>query len=301
MKESLNVALWQNKSEKKIVQDLASIAFEQREGSLAQRVNHLMISLDDFALLQNGLSWKTEIERTENAAYFKILRWLESDGTGYMLWVSPPSREYPEPRFVVYEPSFLAKENILSLDCWAICGKETKKECLDIASKIGNRPFDDSEELRSNPLSFKPQGLSWTTYLSEFFGEADVWQAIENGEVEKKKGELLIIAKQIVMAKQGEIQKNNTWWERIKVGAEIELLLEKKMGFRLQRVGSCGLSNLAMVEGQRAGVLSDLTQIVEFKTSNFVKECPYCHRQINRKMETGEKCLCGRRYPGPRS
>jgi hypothetical protein len=291
---ALDIRLWRDKSEEAIANDLASAADEQRQGSLTERVNVFTLTVDDFAKLQTGLSWKTESDRQENEAYFKILDWSQRNVSGFMLWISPSSAEYSESRFTVYQLSSTKEGK--TLHGWAICGEETEEECLKVAEQIRSKP---SDELRSNPFPFNPGNLRWTSFLSEFFGSPEIWQAIDSGSVEREKERIKAVAQKIAKEKIGIIRQSRTLKEAVVVGAMIEKAMEKRAGIVFQDKGSCGLSNSAVLEKINKPVQAYVqSNKRESKKGQYVKKCPFCHRKINSVIYPGYKCRCGQVYEG---
>lgn len=272
---AFNLALYSKGSKGRIVDDLASFAIEQRRAGLEERVNSLTISLGDFEELRNGLSWERKTYWAENAAYFKILNWVRENDEGFLLWISPANEMYSESRFVVYQIGFLSNGQKV-IHCWSICEENTAEECLEIVNKFQKTEmFDDPEVLRCNVFSFDPpEGIFWTQFLSRFFGDSKIWQAIEVGKSGELKRQALEAAKVVFEENQDQIFTSQTRREQIWVGAKMEGAMEGRLGIRIQPVGGCGVSNRALLAESGASLK---VNTIEGKDGRVIRYmCPIC-------------------------
>jgi len=302
---ALRVGSWRQKSQRAIVGDLASAAIEQRQAPLEERINPVLINFDDFKKLQQGLSWETSTSQMENAAYFKILQWAKHGEDGFLLWISPSSRQYPESRFVVYQ-LFFGADGKKALKIWSICERNSADECLEIANKLqvfstnAGVQFRNPEKLRAEVMVFKAIGsLSWDRFLARFFGSPEIWQAIASGQAEAMKQRTLVEAEEVVAKYFKAMQAGGNGLSQLQLGAAIESEMEKRLGIFWQRVGSCGWSNQAILEwmNKGKGVLTALAEKAE--GGRYVKKCPYCHFKIEKVINSGYRCpKCGRVYSG---
>lgn len=274
---ALDISHWQQKSREQIARELASANIEQGMASLGKRVTYTALPIEEFFSLP--LPWERAIDWQENAAYFKIRRWINQGGDGFLLWISPAEAGcYSESRFTVY---CLSQDQ---LEIWGICEDNfSQADCLAVAKKLGYQDGHDPRILRCTPIRFKPaKNQSWFDFLRPYFGTEEIWQEIASGRVKAVSADFEKKAAVVVEKTMAKIHGARSFEEKILVGATIEKLMETATGQRFQMMGSCGLSNQAAL----SQLLNQSPAKVEFKAGQKIYICPVCRVPV----KAGEKC-----------
>ncbi len=332
---ALNTQLWQPKlgespgqARERTQRDFASALIEQHGGKLEEGINPYFLILDSDGdlvdpdsgeKLENFLRRETRIDFWENKAFKRISEWARRNREGYLIWASPPSSEvgYTESRFIVMElisepekqKSYLEELKSIGIDieimggwqkvlfCRAIRGRQTEKDCLQIARQIAPfspeeiDTFENTDDLRATPIPFEPGfAMDWIDFLAQFIEPPEIWQAIRRGDDWRAKRKTTEIADQIVERNYPGILKATTELDFLLAGAQMEFEAAR-MGRPLQAVGSCGVSNIEALK--RQGIFNFLYSYFSLEKTF---PCPNCGMPIQRG--TSRCPYCGARNKG---
>ncbi|MBU4210875.1 hypothetical protein KKC08_02955 [Patescibacteria group bacterium] len=264
-------------------EDLTALMAENRAGvGLEERITPFEIRFGKDGMPNFELRWKTKADFAENEA-LSGMRDLAKEGWKHMLWISPPSGEigYKESRFVVAVVRSVGEEVVL--ECRGICGEQSTDECVKIARNLGLE-VSRAEELRNRPIPFVVGKGNWVDVLGRVIDMPEVWRTVkERGDVRdqaSKRG----LAEMVVGRMEARLagMRTDDCYERLKVGAEMERMLQQLGGVRLQSRGSCGMSNTEALSRLSSGGSFDMVFAIGLGGGEFSRsvdrtfDCPKC-------------------------
>lgn len=280
---ALNIGNWKNKDQSQIESDFASYLIENKRAPLEEKITYYELAVDqegklvsnEFGRILDLIEIQTEQDKKEYEASEKLEHWANETKDGQAIWISPPSKDYSESRFVIFEKK--GKQ----IGCRALCGKESAEDCLKIASLIGGSKQNNVEEVRSNIFPFEAKGGDWINYLEKIFGKSEVWDRIRKKDDLKEKVVTTKIASDIVEKYSRELNLiMNNFHYQLMLGALIEEEA-KKYGYYISPSGSCGISNIAAL-GMVGNI--DNSPFDNFFKGNWSQErffsCPKCGGKI---------------------
>lgn len=288
MKEriALDLGNWKNKSDPQKESDFAAYLIENKVAPLDERITYYELRVDhqghliseEFGRVSELIQVNSELDNKELQATLNLEIWASRKDSqkGLSLWISPPSCVYTDSRFVIFE------KNDDRIRCRAVCGKETKEECINIANKLSDKIYLDTEVLRSEIIEIKDEGIinNWIDSLEQVFGKSQVWDRIREGKDIEEKQITTKIASEIVNKYSRELRMVNNYYRQILLGAIIEHEA-KSYGYQINPSGSCGISNITAL-----GMGSDqsFTPFDSFFKGNWSTEkyfsCPRCQGKI---------------------
>lgn len=248
---ALDLAKWQDKDKTQIVADFASALIENREAPLEDRINTFSLAIGEIEKLAWGLRNETAQDKLENQAVSGLIDWAKRNESGTAIWISSPSEEYSESRFIIFT---LATEGGQKVVTWRpICGKQDKFFCLSISEQIAAfstidlPPLISTDDLRKTLIPFDPKPYpDWITLMEDLFGKSAIWEKIRNGDDIKERLATTKVAEEIIGKNIANISSVHTFREQLTVGARLEREAER-YGLRMQASGSCGISNIMAV------------------------------------------------------
>jgi hypothetical protein len=306
---SLDLSNWQSKTPEQISRDLTSALVEQKDGSFAERLfsGTLLIEKEKLVDPTYGplrLRNETSLDRLENMAVERIIK-LAQETPDFIVWISPPSKNYTESRFIIYFPK--KEGDSLQMDYITICSPHSLESCLFTAKQLltfssQNLPLiEDEDELRSTPIGVwvSPPYQNWLELMQDALPFPEIWEAIRKGKHIENVLEAQRVAQKLTEEFYPEII-TSSGLEEIRTGAKLELKAQK-YGFPLQLVGSCGMSNLAFLrEMERLTPFTFLHSLPSISESGkYVKNCGNCGKPIEAVIPKGFRCpSCGGIYQG---
>lgn len=233
--------------------NFAAFLLEHTDGPFHERVGHGRVSFSQLRSLAQSHEITTHKDILEQSAILTLIRWGENQNTkrgqadkrrGFALWASPPGDGYPEARFMIYEEpqgEWLTYHAIPS-DC-------SLEEMLHGVGMLTNSTLT-KDYLRANvfPLTPSPEE-HWAEALIRYFrlppGAVEI---IKRGKHIERKAEAKVVAHEILISHLQQFTSARTYADHLYLGATLEREAEMR-GFRLQYKGSCGISNLAALQG----------------------------------------------------
>ena len=271
---------------------------------LIDRKQKLLLDPDTGIPIIKLLRQKTRSDSLENYAFSEVQKWVfkdkaEDDDKKYLLWTSPPSKEfgYTEARFMVFRIGEEEGQEFLYFD--AGCGTQGPEECLEIANRLLSmfpEPFliQNDNELRIHPIPFNPPaGMHWTDFLASFITPAARWEIIKRGEHRQKKQERRIIAEKIVSRHFNQIQGCSQYGllKHILIGAQMEEEARRYYDITFQANGSHGSSNTEVLNKLDAGIFNSMySQASGQADSEKNSLCRKCHKEPAGTGGTCSKC-----------
>jgi hypothetical protein len=245
---ALDTYNWRGRTNHQIKSDLASYLIENRNAPLEKRTTYYELNVnnsgqlvsDEFGRVIDLINVRSLQDKKELEATIELEEWAGTKSEkNVALWISPPSGSYSESRFVIFE------KNEDKIKCRAICGKESAEECINIANKLGEIDFTDSESLRGSIIKISEElSHDWISSFEKVFGHSEVWDRIRNGKDIDEKKITTFIAEQIATKYAREIRLAENYYRQILLGAIIEEEA-RFQGYQINMSGSCGISNLA--------------------------------------------------------
>ncbi len=240
--------------------------------------------------------WETERDRQESEAGVKVRQALieQPEGTA-VVWLSPPAEGYPEGRISIGK--IVWENNVKEMHCYGIAAKFSKEKFLHLADEFGNDDKVNLEKLRSQVflLSSNDYEDPWQV-LKIKLPLGKIWIEIETKRAELRKEKYQRDAEIVVKS----IPDYMWSMSRIRMGAYLERGMER-MGHRINTVKSgCGGLNRDLISSSPMRVLNSPHGVVSTEKSDgvYVKECPYCHKKINKLIHPGYQCECGKVFKG---
>ncbi len=239
------------------------------------------------------------LERFHNHEVSKQIfsRFLETDQRLVGLWISPPDFEknQPEGRINVY----IGHEGGNGIDYFAIPVRQDEwgeNEYIQTAQKLSKKNFNNLDELRKTPLYLEiADSDDPVELLARHIGISDnVWRAIAAGRAKEEQARVSRKARGVIDRHFDRlISSNVSFGQRIRLAARFERELMQATGRTIDGFGSgCGASNNELLvnnfkidlgPGKEAGFHKE-------SIGTYVKECPYCHHQVNGYMKPGDHC-----------
>jgi hypothetical protein len=233
-------------------------------------------------------------------------RFLEADQRLLGLWISGPNpqKNQPEGRINVY----IGRQQGRGLDYFPIAIKKEdnwdEEKYLKTAQRFSQQEFKSIDDLKQTPL-YLPIGRDDNPLeiLAEYIDmPTKVWQAIASGRSREEMVKVRKKAKQVIDRHFDRLSAQVSYEEGIRRAARFERELMQATGRTIDGFGSgCGASNMQMLKINNFGLTVGQNGEVSFNkegTGTFVKECPYCHKQINAYICPGYTCECGKTFTG---
>lgn len=242
--------------------------------------------------IQKFIAARNLIEEREYQAFLKIQEWARDNGSGAILWISPPNHKsgYFCSKFTISE---LRKKNgEKQLHNTAILNFEDAQNCLEIARKIlPSLVVTDPEVLRATPIPITPpDGVIWTSFLEKHIPPRNAWIQIKNLEHETKKQKAREIAE-----KASRMVKENNKEKEIKIKVVLDSGEERdESSYSFSNFYSCPPGNSIFTPGS---VFLEYSRVFR-DIGKFVKKCGACGKEINKIIKLGYKCSCGGMYKG---
>jgi hypothetical protein len=225
-------------------------------------------------------------------------RFLETDQRLLGLWISGPNPDNNEPegRINVY----IGRKKDKGIDYFPISIEQEddwdEEKYLDTAQRFSQQEFEDISDLRETPL-YMPinKDDDPIEILAEYIDmPSRVWQAITNGRSREEMVKVRRKATRVIDQHFDRLAAKVPYEEGIRRAARFERDLMRATGRTIFGFGSgCGASNnellkinsfrLSVGSGQEASFQKEATGV-------YVKECPYCHYQINGYLKPGQEC-----------
>lgn len=248
---ALDVAKWRDKDKPQIVADFASALIENREAPLEDRINTFSLTFNELEELARGLRHETAQDELENQGVSGVVDWAKRNEFGKAIWISSPSEEYSESRFIIFSIASEGGQKIVTLR--PICGKQDKLFCLSISEQIAAfspvdlPPLTSVDDLRKTVIPFDPKPYpDWIAFMEDVFGKSAIWEKIRKGDDIKQRLAATKVAEEIIGNNIAYISSAHTPREQVAVGAMLEWEAER-YGIRIQTSGSCGISNVMVL------------------------------------------------------
>ena len=231
---------------------------EARNDSFVERVNPIAIPLKEFAKLvkpESNLSTDIATNRIYGWAINDIptkrtiRMWLDSlnptmeeilslmpplkedSPDSVIIWISPKGKVYKEVRINVYQTIIINGEKYLFF--WGIPSNHSDEKCLEFAQNLTGFKYKDAEDLRINPVAVK-FSETLESLLQRNIELPEVWEAIADGSIIEKTVKELRQGQEIVPEEVYQrMMAAETYWEKVRIGKEIELATRAKFQIEL--------------------------------------------------------------------
>lgn len=287
-----------------IALDLAALTVEAGKNSLQDRVWPFEYQLKGDKVVcpemgsqdvKNYFSIETDLDRQETKAGLKIRQALIDQPAGTsIVWLSPPNKTYSEGRITLGRISWQNNQKIMQ--CYGLAVNFTKKDFINLSQKLSQFDQPSPEiNLRSRVFVLPSESFNSWLFIKEVLPLGAIWQSIETKQAEIKKDKVIRDAKMVVSSMPVHLVCQNP----ISRGAYLERGMEA-LGHQLSG-SSCGLLNKDLVSLSPRRLLNSPHRLVSPESNKkgvYVKECPYCHKKINKIIFPGYKCQCGKAYQG---
>jgi hypothetical protein len=246
----------------------------------------------------------TDLERQETKAALKRRDYLlEKDGNFVVIWISP-SGPYPSGRLDVGISREI--DGLKALESYGININFTDRQYLTLGnnlSSLGENQIviEQKEDLRENVFlinlneSQDPYDL-----LEELIPLPNIWENIRNQKAKELKEKYEKQARKLAKKHIKRIKKASNI-ELFHIGATIEIEMQKMWNTDIEKEG-CGISNLRYLKEyvfNHQSINSRGNSHFSYsERGKFVKKCPYCGAVINKTIEPGYICSCGKEYKG---
>jgi len=257
----------------------------------------------------DGLRYETQPDVLEARAALKIRDFILSSVKDDFLivWISPPDEElgYSEGRI---EAGFGREENGLKVvQTYGLCTQFSLEEHLILARHFLSFSDDQqgisietADQLRETPIFINSTEIDFLDLASEIIPLPDVWEKIRNGEAEILQKRALEVAHQVAKEINWKLVERGEFWDRVKVGAFAERRMQELLGWGMRSSSGCGVLNseLSAFAHSHTHINAQGAISVETQKGAFVRKCPYCGTVINRVINAGYTCSCGKKYLG---
>ncbi|MGB6839290.1 MAG: hypothetical protein WBD86_01925 [Microgenomates group bacterium] len=312
--------LEEEEAKKQFAADLASLTQELANAS--ERINPFrLIETEEGKIIspefgqkdiEELLRWETKADILESQATLLIRNYiLDQEPPFIIVWISSPDEAlgYEEGRLVVGIGKNEGK--IKAVENYGICIDYSPEECLTLAEQLlpfsdqEYAPIESTEDLRVTPIFLRPdKNTPPLDFISKIIPLQDVWGKIASGETEKLKKKALKDAQEAAEKFIPEIRAVVNPREFIWLGAEAEEQMMQR-GWNMQTSNSsCGFLNshvLSNTDSSHLHIHIDghgKATVRKSEKGVFAKKCPYCGVSINKIINPGYKCSCGKEFRG---
>lgn len=245
------------------------------------------------------------LERFHNHSVSKEIfsRFLKADQRLICLWISGPEprKDRPEGRVNLY----IGHKKDQGLDYFPISITDWDEDkYISTANDVSQegQNFETVDQVRQTPLFLEiSEEDNPIVILAEYIDvPSKVWQAIISGQAKADQRELRQKVEPVIDRYAEQLSRPTVnYGQRIRLGARFERELMQAAGRTIYGLGSgCGASNNELLIRNFKPHPGE--KMVYQKESNgvYVKECPYCHKQINSYISLGYTCECGKTFKG---
>lgn len=249
-------------------------------------------------------SQDSDLDRKETRAGLAFRDALLTEPVGTLaIWISPPGGplDYKEGRVVVGVSKF--RDNMKILEAYGFPIFFNRDDCLLIAWRLAEfsqyeYALANVETLRENVLIITNPGANPWNLLRDIIPAEEIWASIESGKAQREMEKVLSEAQKATQQVLAQILTARSHLDLIRVGAQVEMLMEATRGALSP---SCGTLNKDLLAYTQINVRlsNDGSVISAIKDSGkYIKKCPYCQTAIERVIEPGFHCSCGQVYEG---
>jgi len=247
--------------------------------------------------ISNYFSVETSLDRQETRAGLKLRQALISQpGGSTVVWLSPPNQKYSEGRITVGMIDW--QNNLKVMHCYGIVVDFSKDEFIDIAKKFSDFCQPAGEiELRSHVFVFSSSNVPNSWHLvKRILPLGEIWQAIENNEVELRRERAIRDAQTVVSSMPTYLG----FYDPVRQGAYLEEAMQG-IGYKISG-SSCGLLNSDLLHLSPRRVLNSIHGVIRNSASEvkvYVKKCGVCGEHIGKHLTPGESHCphCGALFP----
>lgn len=258
-RERLAFDLSLEKDPERAAHNFASYVIEHADLPIWRRINteYLFLRPDEKVVdwwgkpIDEQTRKETESDFLENPAVGKIIVFLQNAQHGDVLWWGSPKSikfGYTESRSIFYE--FFKEQGQRFVILHSVPGPHSVEDYFETAKNLSEyrRGWDiptTEDELRGTPIWVQPpSGTHWARLFERYLRfPPQVWITMEDGLDLQNKEEIL--KHSIIINKRWSYTRSvvRTRYERIWVGAQMEVEMVERVGFGVQGSGSCGISN----------------------------------------------------------
>lgn len=282
-------------------QEFGLLIIENRIADLEKRVgNYQSFTVDtlgrpDFPFAETTLTDRREID----ALY--VMQRMVRQGFDNFLWISGPGgdHKYTDTRITWLKVANVTQDRVYFDDNKAICSEIGAERCVELANSLvknGGAILGDPqnvEELRSYVVGFKDGQIIERLAVSLEEMES-VWNGIKNGVDKTNLKEVEKIADWVEVNYGGQMRRNLSDVEAIRLGAMIETQIKQRFGVNLMTGGAHGMSNQAALQGMGGMSVFDRIYngalVSSDKLDNRLKKCESCGVYFMKKKEKCPKC-----------
>lgn len=186
----------------------------------------------------------------------------------------------------------------------------TPEDCLQLAWRLNRFPSGEfnpqsPDDLRALPISLNipPNTEVWDFLNQTARLDSNAWTDIKSGNPWVRKQNALAKAKETVTETESMINSARTYYDHIEAGARMEVKIQQKTGWTIDKWGCPGaLNNELLFENQLAKFelvyTTDTFGNLRLSEGKFVKNCGNCGKEINSYIPKGYQCTCGGIYQG---
>ncbi|HWA52301.1 MAG TPA: hypothetical protein VG895_04560 [Patescibacteria group bacterium] len=311
-KKVFDTAIYKKYSLKKrswvIAHDLAGLVIEAGDRNLEERINPWYIAITQEGKIINltsreevavnfGNNNELSSAETAGAIDFYYQKAKQAKENEFIISFSPSggNSPYKESRINIAKVRHLLGMKVL--ECYGIPSKLSPQDLLLLADKL---LIKEGKDLIFNPDDLR-QAAFLTSNLDFLDLDSKALEEIKKGAPRKIKSRAVWDA--LPIAKQMSIELEFAVHERdyIRSGAAAERLMQEK-GWKINTYACPGSLNQELEFRFGNYVMDGMGNFRQAnlgeKKAKYVKECPYCHKVIEKKIEPGYQCSCGQVFEG---
>lgn len=265
-----------------------------------------VFSPEEGRYIDEILSWETPQDILASRASLKIRDYIVSQEPPFLVvWMSPPEEKYGYKTGRIVLGIGTRRDGIKVVENYGICTPISCDEVLALANRIFQYSIDQKEtkvssgdELREIATCFRPEEDPLDFAFKLLSLPEAIQERIKNGEAQVLKERAFRDALVLCEEAKTSLEKAQSARDFVEVGVSIERGMESR-GWDMAPDSGCGVFNsqIASFYYTTFEVNGEIS-FFESGVGVFVKECPYCHRSINKIIFAGYKCACGKVYTG---
>lgn len=254
-------------------------------------------------------SFKLEkpIHHLEQQATLKIKEIILSQDEPFaVVWISPPDEKYgyKEGRLQV---GFGRKQGYIKVvENYGIRVNWSAQDCLSLGNNLAelsdNEEIASIDKLRSTAFNLRlPPDIDPVDFIAGKIDLPEVWEEIKNGEAKRMQEKAVADANRAVEKLFPQVQTALTKEERVAAGSAVVGEMQSSGwdispdicpgSFYSESVSAFASFNYQVGENGSVNLVSSELGV-------FCRECPYCHRTINKIIYPGFRCACGEVFTG---
>lgn len=258
------------------------------------------------------LSWKTALDKLESQATLEIRSFiLAQEKTPFVVvWINPPAEDlgYPEGRIVVAFGKSI--DGIKVVENYGLCVDFSPETCLSLANQLlsfseAKKELETINQVHATPIFLDPKEAGPVDFIAQHIPLPHAWERIKSDRAKLLGEQAFKEAQLIAQRAAARIRQAKSQWEYIVIGAQMEQQMAAA-GRRMRAGSGCGSLNTEILSGLGSPFISHDFQInsrgeISLRRSErgtFVRKCPHCGETINKHIDSGYRCTCGKVYSG---